>query len=72
VAQKEGWWPKGRVGGSNGRAPDHGCKGPGFNPSTSQGWDYWQSPVTLLLGSQSKGLLGAPASITSERGLHKW
>jgi hypothetical protein len=38
----------------------------GSNPGTShQGWDYWQSPVTQLLGRQSKGLAGATASVTS-------
>jgi hypothetical protein len=38
----------------------------GSNPGTShQGWDYWQSPVTPLLGGQSKGLAGATASVTS-------
>jgi hypothetical protein len=36
------------------------------NPGTShQGWDYWQSPVTPLLGGQNKGLAGATASVTS-------
>jgi hypothetical protein len=37
---------------------------PGSNPGISQGWDYWQSPVTLLLGGQNKGLLRKTASTT--------
>jgi hypothetical protein len=39
---------------------------PGSNPSISQGWDYWQSPVTPLLGGRYKGLTHKPASANSD------